>query len=119
MSARQKKRQLSRMLAERSLLARIRAQANLLVTEAKAIANRPFVLDVEEEENWGYSDEILIHVTLAPDCDEEDIILLHGDLVEFLKQFMEEEKPDFTWVLRFSRGEEKVLLWPQDEFSGF
>jgi hypothetical protein len=32
---------------------------------------------------------------------------------------MEEEQPDFTWVLRFSRGEEKVLLWPQDEFSGF
>jgi hypothetical protein len=79
-----------------------------IISDVKAIANRPFVVSVSDH-YAGYWDELGLTLTLAPDSRDEDVIALQNELLVYLNRFWIENKPDFDWMVMFSRGTDKMV----------
>jgi hypothetical protein len=109
-----RKKRISHASAE----ARLYAQVETIAAEIKLLSNRQFVLGVQDE-YLGYFEELMINIAISPDCPDESVGALYGDLLAYLDPFWEEQIPTFNWALCFSRGTEKVCLWPGDNFEGF
>jgi hypothetical protein len=85
-----------------------------LIADVCAIASKPFVEAVEN--NFaGYFNELDITIRLRPDSSDEDVIALQNELLAFLNAKYDTNSPDFTWVVKFSRGERNLRsLFPGD-----
>ena len=95
--SKRKERQISRTSPEDRVIALV-----------KSLSDRPFVESVSDH-FAGYFNELGLTLTFASDARDEDVIALQNDLLEHMNRFWGEQKPSFTWMLMFSRGDEKML----------
>ena len=79
-----------------------------VISGVKSIANRPFVLSISDH-FAGYFNELGLTLTLSPDSHDEDVIALQNDLLAYMDTFWAENKPDFDWIVMFSRGTTQML----------
>jgi len=85
-----------------------------LIAGVCAIADTPFVEDVENH-FAGYFNELAITVRLRDGASDEDVIALQNKLLDFLNTGEAAFSPDFTWMVKFSRGGKSMRsLFPGD-----
>ena len=85
-----------------------------LIAGICAIADTPFVEDVENH-FAGYFNELAITVRLREEASDEDVIALQNKLLAFLNTGDAASSEDFTWLIKFSRGEKSMRsLFPGD-----
>lgn len=85
-----------------------------LIVDVCTIASRPFVEGVEN--NFaGYFNELGVTVKCYASAKDEEIIGLQNELLEYFRSSEQAKIPDFTWVVHFTRGGEKLRsLLPGD-----
>jgi hypothetical protein len=85
-----------------------------LIAGVCAIADTPFVEDVENH-FAGYFNELAITVRLREQASDADVIALQNKLLAFLNTGDAASSPDFTWLIKFSRGGKSLRsLFPGD-----
>jgi hypothetical protein len=85
-----------------------------LIAGVCAIADTPFVEDVENH-FAGYFNELAITVRLREAASDDDVIALQNKLLAFLNTGEAASSPDFTWMIKFSRGGKSMRsLFPGD-----
>ena len=89
-----------------------------LIADVCLVADRPYVEAVEN--NFaGYFNELVIIVKLRPDASDEEVISLQNALLEFFNSTSEEKPSEFTWLVKFSRGDQNLRsLFPGDQPRG-
>ena len=85
-----------------------------LIVDICTIANRPFVEGVEN--NFaGYFNELGVTVKCYASATDAEIIALQNELLDYFRTTELAKTPDFTWVVHFTRGGEKLRsLLPGD-----
>ena len=85
-----------------------------LIVDICSIASRPFVEGVEN--NFaGYFNELGVTVKCYASATDAEIIGLQNELLEYFRTSELTKTPDFTWMVNFTRGGNKLRsLLPGD-----
>jgi hypothetical protein len=85
-----------------------------LIADICAITDKPFVESVENR-FAGYFNELGITVKLRAEANDEDVISLQNQLLEFFTSTNPSRPAEFTWLVMFSRdGKNLRSLFPGD-----